>query len=68
MTSDPSCPGPTRPPSGSRSREIPDLLEFLAQVPDPRDPRGVRRPLAAVLALTACAVLAGARSLLEVSE
>ncbi|MEW2044017.1 transposase family protein [Streptomyces sp. NPDC005529] len=43
-------------------------MEFLAQVPDPRDPRGVRRPLAAVLALTACAVLAGARSLLEVSE
>ncbi|MCX4775082.1 transposase family protein [Streptomyces sp. NBC_01285] len=50
------------------SREIPDLLERLAQVPDPRDPRGVRHPLVTVLALTACAVLAGARSLLAVSE
>lgn len=58
-------PGP-RP--GAAPREIPDLLECLAQVPGPRDPRGVRHPLAAVLALTACAVLAGARSLLAVSE
>ncbi|MDX2696408.1 ISAs1 family transposase [Streptomyces ipomoeae] len=49
-------------------REIPDLLERLAQVPDPRDPRGVRHPLVTVLALTACAVIAGARSLLAVSE
>ncbi|WP_392667092.1 ISAs1 family transposase [Streptomyces sp. LN785] len=49
-------------------REIPDLLERLAQVPDPRDPRGVRHPLVTVLALTACVVLAGARSLLAVSE
>ncbi|MET7458406.1 ISAs1 family transposase [Streptomyces sp. NPDC005574] len=56
------------PRAGAAPREIPDLLECLAQVPDPRDPRGVRHPLAAVLALTACAVLAGARSLLAVSE
>lgn len=44
------------------------MLERLAQVPDPRDPRGVRHPLVTLLALTACAVLAGARSLLAVSE
>jgi hypothetical protein len=37
-------------------------------VPDPRDPRGVRHRLAVVLALTACAVLAGATSLLAVGE
>jgi hypothetical protein len=49
-------------------REIPDLLERLPQVPDPRDPRGVRYPHVTVLALTACAVLAGARSLVAVSE
>ncbi|MGW4881416.1 ISAs1 family transposase [Streptomyces sp. NPDC004262] len=48
--------------------EVPDLLERLAQVPDPRDPRGVRHALAVVLALTACAVLAGATSLLAVGE
>ncbi|GED88875.1 hypothetical protein TNCT6_59600 [Streptomyces sp. 6-11-2] len=44
------------------------LLERLAEVPDPRDPRGVRHALAVVLALTACAVLAGATSLLAVGE
>lgn len=48
--------------------EVPCLLERLAQVPDPRDPRGVRHVLAFVLALTACAVLAGATSLLAVGE
>ncbi|MGD9486197.1 transposase family protein [Streptomyces sp. TRM70308] len=46
--------------------EVPGLLERLAEVPDPRDPRGVRHRLAVVLALTACAVLAGATSLLAV--
>lgn len=38
------------------------------EIPDPRDPRGVRHGLAVVLALTACAVLAGATSLLAVGE
>ncbi|WP_456243142.1 ISAs1 family transposase [Streptomyces europaeiscabiei] len=37
-------------------------------MPDPRDPRGVRHGLTVVLALTACAVLAGANSLLAVGE
>ncbi|WP_232543835.1 transposase family protein [Streptomyces buecherae] len=46
--------------------EVPRLLG--QQVPDPRDPRGVRHALVAVLALTACAVLAGATSVLAVSE
>ncbi|MFI0930055.1 transposase family protein [Streptomyces sp. NPDC021012] len=50
------------------SGEVPGLLERLAQVPDPRDPRGMRHALAVVLALTACAVLAGATSLLAVGE
>lgn len=54
-------------PKAARS-EIPDLLERLAQIPDPRDPRGVRHPLVTILAQTACAVLAGARSLLAVGE
>ncbi|MFE4698712.1 ISAs1 family transposase [Streptomyces sp. NPDC056738] len=48
--------------------EIPGLLERLSEVPDPRDPRGVRHALVVVLALTACAVLAGATSLLAVGE
>ncbi|MGW1901675.1 ISAs1 family transposase [Streptomyces hirsutus] len=57
-----------RPHPEVSGREVPGLLERLAQVPDPRDPRGVRHPLVTVLALTACAVLAGARSLLAVGE
>ncbi|MFF1815107.1 transposase family protein [Streptomyces sp. NPDC058251] len=48
--------------------EVPGLLDRLAQVPDPRDPRGVRHALVGVLALAACAVLAGATSLLAVGE
>ncbi|MEU9287938.1 hypothetical protein AB0D57_25355 [Streptomyces sp. NPDC048275] len=35
--------------------EIPGLLERLAEVPGPRDPRGVRHALVVVLALTAYA-------------
>ncbi|MEU3245747.1 MULTISPECIES: transposase family protein [unclassified Streptomyces] len=56
------------PHPAATDTEVPGLLERLAQVPDPRDPRGVRHPLVTVLALTACAVLAGARSLLAVGE
>ncbi|AJF68519.1 hypothetical protein SVTN_33445 [Streptomyces vietnamensis] len=48
--------------------EVADLLERPAEVPDPRDPRGVRHAFAVVLALAACAVLAGATSLPAVGE
>ncbi|MEW1914730.1 ISAs1 family transposase [Kitasatospora sp. NPDC085895] len=51
-----------------RPEEIPGLLEQFAEVPDPRDPRGVRHALVVVLALTACAVLAGATSAVAVGE
>ena len=44
------------------------LLELLGTVPDPRDPRGVRYPLAGVLALAVTAVLAGARSFAAIGE
>ncbi|MDB1088743.1 transposase family protein [Streptomyces sp. ACA25] len=57
-----------RPHPQALEREVPGLLERLAAVPDPRDPRGVRHSLVAVLALTACAVLPGAKSLLAVGE
>ncbi|WNO62402.1 ISAs1 family transposase [Streptomyces sp. AM2-3-1] len=48
--------------------ELPGLLGRLAEVPDPRRPRGIRHGLVYVLALAACAVLAGATSLLAISE
>jgi predicted transposase YbfD/YdcC len=48
--------------------DIASLLRHLEQVPDPRCRRGRRHPLAYVLALAACAVLAGARSLTAIAE
>ena len=44
------------------------LLDLLATVPDPRDPRGVRYQLAGVLAVAVTAVLAGARSFAAIGE
>ena len=44
------------------------LMELLGTVPDPRDPRGVRYPLAGVLAVAVTAVLAGARSFAAIGE
>lgn len=44
------------------------LLDVLATVPDPRDRRGVRHPVRAVLAVGLAAVLAGARSFTAIGE
>ncbi|MEU9382456.1 transposase family protein, partial [Streptomyces sp. NPDC048279] len=44
------------------------LLDCLAAIPDPRRAKGRRHPLAFVLALAACAVLAGATSLSAITE
>jgi hypothetical protein len=41
---------------------VPSLLECLARLPDPRDPRGVRHTLTSLLLASVAAVLAGARS------
>lgn len=54
-----------RPPAPG---EHPGLLNCLAAVPDPRRAKGRRHPLAFVLALAACAVLTGARSLTAIAE
>src|SRR5258705_7537357 len=45
-----------------------ELLEALAGVLDPRDPRGRRYPLVPVLAIAVCATLAGARSYAAIAE
>ncbi|WP_220471711.1 transposase family protein [Tomitella gaofuii] len=44
------------------------LLEVLAAVPDPRDRRGIRYPLAGVLALAVAATIAGARSFAAIGQ
>jgi hypothetical protein len=38
------------------------LLDVLAQVPDPRDPRGIRHPLHAILSLAVLAMMTGVKS------
>lgn len=43
------------------------LLECLAAVPDPRDPRGTRHQLASVLTLSAAAVLSGNTSIADIT-
>jgi predicted transposase YbfD/YdcC len=58
-------PTTTAPPAECRPDE---LLAALAQVPDPRDPRGVRYPLASILAVAVCAVLAGATTFTAITD
>jgi hypothetical protein len=48
--------------------QCPGLAEYLARVPDPRDPRGVRHALTSLLLAAIAAVLAGARSLTAIGE
>jgi predicted transposase YbfD/YdcC len=58
-------------PAGDRAllaSKCPGLLEHLARVPDPRDPRGVRHTLTSLLLAAIAAVLAGAQSLAAVGE
>ena len=44
------------------------LLDVLAQIPDPRDPRGVRHPLSAILSLAVLAMLTGVKSYTGIAQ
>lgn len=44
------------------------LLDVLAQIPDPRDPRGIRHPLHAILSLAVLAMLTGAKSYSAIAQ
>lgn len=44
------------------------FLRSLAALPDPRAKRGMRHPLAHILVIVICAVIAGAKSLVEIAE
>ena len=46
----------------------PGLLDALSRIEDPRKPKGVRHPLLAILALSVCAMLSGARSLYAIAQ
>jgi predicted transposase YbfD/YdcC len=61
-------PRATTTPALVTDGECSGLLTALARVPDPRDPRGVRYPLSAVLAVAVCAVMAGASSFAAITD
>ena len=44
------------------------LIEVFAAIPDFRQPRGKRHPLAAIFALACCAMLCGYRSYSAIAE
>jgi predicted transposase YbfD/YdcC len=44
------------------------LLQVLAMVPDPRDPRGIRYQLTSLLAVAVCAVMAGAVTFAAIAD
>ena len=46
----------------------PGLLEALKRIENPRKPSGVRHPLPAILVLSVCAMLGGARSLYAIAQ
>lgn len=56
------------PPVDAKPIRRESLLEVMATVPDPRDRRGVRYPLAGMLALSVTAVVAGSRSFAAVGQ
>lgn len=61
-------PSSPTPPADANPTRHERLLEALQKVPDPRDPRGVRYPLAGVLALVVTATLAGCRSFAAIGQ
>src|SRR5690349_9949172 len=64
VTTPQTATGPTPVTDGEQD----DLLSVLAKVPDPRDPRRIRYPLSAVLAVAVCAVMAGASSFAAITD
>ncbi|WP_449066585.1 ISAs1 family transposase, partial [Planomonospora algeriensis] len=46
----------------AETADMTDLRQVWAQIPDPRDPRGRRHPLTAILALVQAAIVSGATS------
>jgi hypothetical protein len=64
VTTPRAVPAPAQVTDGERN----GLLDALTKVPDPRDPRGIRYPLSAVLAVAVCAVMAGASSFAAITD
>jgi predicted transposase YbfD/YdcC len=63
-----TAPSTAIPPTPITEGERGSLLDALSKVPDPRDPRGIRYPLSALLCVAVCAVLAGASSFTAITD
>ncbi|MEO6084087.1 MAG: transposase family protein [Umezawaea sp.] len=63
-----TTPSVGSPPPPVTDGEHGGLLDALAKVPDPRDPRGIRYPLSALLTVAVCAVLAEASSFAAITD
>jgi len=63
-----TTPHASTAPSPVTDGEHHGLLDALAKVPDPRDPRGIRYPLSSVLSVAVCAVMAGASSFAAITD
>lgn len=44
------------------------LMDVLSQIPDPRDPRGIRHPLTAILSLAVLAMMTGVKSFVGIAQ
>ena len=49
-------------------RELPGLLEHFAELPDPRDPRGVRHELVDIVCISILAVICGANTYSQIHQ
>ena len=63
-----TTPGSDTPPPSVTEGERRGLLDAVSVIPDPRNPHGIRYPLAALLAVAVCAVLAGATSFTAITD
>ena len=54
--------------SNAANGSVPSLYELFLGVADPRDPRGTRHKLAAMLTLVVTAMLSGARTLTDIAQ
>lgn len=52
----------------NKERLVESLLGAFEKVPDPRSTHGRRHPLSAILALSVCAMVSGARSLYAIAQ
>jgi predicted transposase YbfD/YdcC len=63
-----TAPVTDTPPVPVTDGEHGGLFDVVSRIPDPRNPCGVRYPLAALLTVAVCAVLAGASSFAAITD